>query len=131
MTFGSPRLGFRVFAGCSFCRSPGPRFERVERLGTGCTPVCFAGILKPPGIFPGRRIRPEGSGRAGFNDRQHALMITYRIGQGGRYLWEKIVLTFSALGIDPNVLTAVGFAINLLAAYLFAYGYFRWAGLTV
>lgn len=58
-------------------------------------------------------------------------MITYRIGQGGRYLWEKIVRGFSKLGIDPNVLTAVGFGINLLAAYLFAYGYFRWAGLTV
>ena len=58
-------------------------------------------------------------------------MITYRIGQGGRYLWARIVDTFSALGIDPNVLTAVGFGINVLAVYLFAYGYFRWAGLTV
>src|SRR5579863_4128344 len=58
-------------------------------------------------------------------------MITYRIGQGGRYLWAKIVRAFAAARINPNVLTAVGFAINLLAAYLFAYGYFRWAGLTV
>src|SRR5690349_7273734 len=58
-------------------------------------------------------------------------MITYRIGQGGRYLWEKIVHAFSVLGIDPNLLTAVGFGINMLAAYLFAYGYFRWAGLIV
>ena len=58
-------------------------------------------------------------------------MITYRIGQGGRYLWEKIVRGFSELGVDPNVLTAAGLAINVLAAYLFAYGYFRWAGLTV
>ena len=58
-------------------------------------------------------------------------MITYRIGQGGRYLWAKIVGVFAAAGIDPNVLTAVGFGINVLAAYLFAYGYFRWAGATV
>jgi CDP-diacylglycerol---glycerol-3-phosphate 3-phosphatidyltransferase len=58
-------------------------------------------------------------------------MITFRIGQGGRYLWAKIVRGFAAAGIDPNVLTAVGFGINVLAAYLFAYGYFRWAGATV
>jgi len=58
-------------------------------------------------------------------------MITYQIGQGGRYLWAKIVRGFAAAGIDPNALTAVGFGINVLAAYLFAYGYFRWAGATV
>jgi len=58
-------------------------------------------------------------------------MITYRIGQGGRYLWAKIVRVFAAARINPNVLTAVGFGINVLAAYLFAYGYFRWAGATV
>ena len=58
-------------------------------------------------------------------------MITYRIGQGGRYLWAKIVKVFAAAGINPNVLTAVGFGINVLAAYLFAYGYFRWAGAVV
>jgi CDP-diacylglycerol--glycerol-3-phosphate 3-phosphatidyltransferase len=58
-------------------------------------------------------------------------MITYRIGQGGRYLWAKIVRAFAAAGINPNVLTAVGFGINVLAAYLFAYGYFRWAGAVV
>lgn len=58
-------------------------------------------------------------------------MITYRIGQGGRYLWAKIVEAFAAAHIDPNVLTAIGFGINVFAAYLFAYGYFRWAGATV
>jgi CDP-diacylglycerol---glycerol-3-phosphate 3-phosphatidyltransferase len=58
-------------------------------------------------------------------------MITYRIGQGGRYLWEQIVRAFAASGINPNVLTSIGFAINLFAAYLFAYGYFRWAGATI
>lgn len=58
-------------------------------------------------------------------------MITYRIGQGGRYLWAKIVKAFAAAHINPNVLTAIGFGINVFAAYLFAYGYFRWAGATV
>ena len=58
-------------------------------------------------------------------------MITYRIGQGGRYLWAKIVRVFAAAQINPNVLTAIGFLINVFAAYLFAYGYFRWAGTTV
>jgi CDP-diacylglycerol--glycerol-3-phosphate 3-phosphatidyltransferase len=58
-------------------------------------------------------------------------MITHRIGQGGRYLWAKIVRAFAAAHINPNVLTAIGFGINVFAAYLFAYGYFRWAGATV
>ncbi|HUI42895.1 MAG TPA: CDP-alcohol phosphatidyltransferase family protein [Terriglobia bacterium] len=58
-------------------------------------------------------------------------MITYRIGQGGRFLWAKIVDAFAAAGIDPNLLTVIGFGINVFAAYLFAYGYFRWAGATV
>lgn len=58
-------------------------------------------------------------------------MITHRIGQGGIFLWKKIVDFFAAVGINPNVLTVVGFLINLFAAYLFAYGYFRWAGATV
>ena len=58
-------------------------------------------------------------------------MITYRIGQGGRFLWAKIVRAFAAARINPNVLTGIGFGINVLAAYLFAYGYFRWAGATV
>jgi phosphatidylglycerophosphate synthase len=58
-------------------------------------------------------------------------MITYHIGQGGRFLWAKIVNVFAAAKINPNALTAIGFCINVLAAYLFAYGYFRWAGATV
>jgi len=58
-------------------------------------------------------------------------MITHRIGQGGTFLWRKIVAFFAAVGINPNLLTAVGFLINVFAAYLFAYGYFRWAGATV
>jgi len=58
-------------------------------------------------------------------------MITYRIGQAGRYLWAKIVRVFATARINPNVLTAVGLGINVFAAYLFAYGYFRWAGATV
>src|SRR5215467_15359145 len=58
-------------------------------------------------------------------------MITRRIGQGGVFLWKKIVAGFATLGINPNVLTFIGFCINVFAAYLLAYGYFRWAGLTV
>jgi len=58
-------------------------------------------------------------------------MVTHRIGQGGTFLWKKIVDFFAAVGINPNVLTVVGFLINMFAAYLFAYGYFRWAAATV
>jgi phosphatidylglycerophosphate synthase len=58
-------------------------------------------------------------------------VITHQIGEGGKRLHKLIVRGFAASGVNPNVLTFIGFSINLLAAYLFAYGYFRWAALTV
>ena len=58
-------------------------------------------------------------------------MITHQIGEAGKRLHNLIVRGFAASGVNPNLLTFIGFSINLLAAYLFAYGYFRWAALTV
>ena len=58
-------------------------------------------------------------------------MITHQIGEAGKRLHNLIVRGFATSGVNPNLLTFVGFSINLLAAYLFAYGYFRWAALTV
>ncbi len=58
-------------------------------------------------------------------------MITRKIGEGFWYPYNAIVRGFAAIRINPNILTSIGFAINLVAAYLFAYGYFRWAGGTV
>lgn len=58
-------------------------------------------------------------------------MITYQIGEAGRHIHDAIVRAFAASGVNPNLLTFIGFAINLVAAYLFAYGYFRWAGATI
>jgi CDP-diacylglycerol--glycerol-3-phosphate 3-phosphatidyltransferase len=58
-------------------------------------------------------------------------VITHQIGEAGKRLHNLIVRGFAASGVNPNVLTFIGFSINLLAAYLFAYGYFRWAALTV
>lgn len=58
-------------------------------------------------------------------------MITRQIGQTAKHLHDAIVKAFAASGINPNVLTFIGFAINLLAAYLFAYGFFPWAGATI
>ena len=55
-------------------------------------------------------------------------MITRQIGNTCWYLYDAIVRGFARMGINPNFLTFTGFAINLFAAYLFAYGYFRWAG---
>lgn len=55
-------------------------------------------------------------------------MITRQIGQTLNYVLLAIVRAFAASGINPNVLSVIGFAVTLLAAYLFAYGYFRWAG---
>ena len=58
-------------------------------------------------------------------------MITGKIGDGGGRILDSVVRGFAASGINPNILTFIGFGINLLAAYLFAYGYFRWAAATI
>ncbi|HEV2494283.1 MAG TPA: CDP-alcohol phosphatidyltransferase family protein [Terriglobia bacterium] len=58
-------------------------------------------------------------------------MITKQIGVAFGYLFRAIVTGFAKAGINPNVLTFIGFSINVFAAYLFAYGYFRWAGVAI
>jgi CDP-diacylglycerol---glycerol-3-phosphate 3-phosphatidyltransferase len=58
-------------------------------------------------------------------------MLTRKIGDTLKYVLDAIVRGFAASGINPNFLTFIGFAINCLAAYLFASGYFRWAGATI
>ena len=58
-------------------------------------------------------------------------MISGQIGRFFRVPFDAIVRGFSASGINPNFLTFIGFTINLVAAYLFAAGYFGWAGITI
>jgi len=58
-------------------------------------------------------------------------VITRKIGDTLGRVLDAAVHGFAAAGINPNLLTFIGFGINLLAAYLFAYGYFRWAGATI
>lgn len=58
-------------------------------------------------------------------------MITAKIGQGGKFLFDRIVRAFVSMRINPNFLTLIGLAINGAAAYLFGTGYFRWAGVTI
>jgi CDP-diacylglycerol--glycerol-3-phosphate 3-phosphatidyltransferase len=58
-------------------------------------------------------------------------MVTQRIGDTLKYVLDAIVRAFVRTGVNPNFLTFIGFSINLVAAYLFAYGYFRWAGATI
>ena len=58
-------------------------------------------------------------------------MITHQIGRAGNLAVEAIVRAFAVSRIHPNLLTFIGSAINGLAAYLFAYDYFRWAGATI
>ena len=55
-------------------------------------------------------------------------MLTRKIGDACNLLLKAIVSAFAASHINPNALTVIGFLMNVLAAYLFAYGYFRWAG---
>jgi len=58
-------------------------------------------------------------------------MLTNAIGRACSLLLSAIVRVFVACRINPNALTVFGFLLNLVAAYLFAYGYFRWAGGTI
>ncbi len=58
-------------------------------------------------------------------------MITQRIGQLFRYPFDAVVHFFADIGINPNVLTFIGFSVNLVAAYLFGAGYFGWAGAAI
>ena len=58
-------------------------------------------------------------------------MITRKIGDICWYGYDAIIRSFVKIRINPNILSFTGFAINLVAAYLFAYGYFRWAGVTI
>jgi CDP-diacylglycerol--glycerol-3-phosphate 3-phosphatidyltransferase len=58
-------------------------------------------------------------------------VVSEKIGDTLGRVLDAIVRGFAASGINPNFLTFIGFGINVLAAYLFAYGYFRWAGLTI
>ena len=58
-------------------------------------------------------------------------MVTRKIGDTLQHVLDAIVRGFSASSINPNFLTFIGFAINCLAAYLFAYGFFPWAGATI
>jgi CDP-diacylglycerol---glycerol-3-phosphate 3-phosphatidyltransferase len=58
-------------------------------------------------------------------------MITAKIGQGGKYVFDRIVKAFAHNRVSPNILTGIGLLINLVGAYFFAFGYFRWAGLAI
>ena len=58
-------------------------------------------------------------------------MITREIGRGSQFLLERIVRALSLTKIHPNLLTAIGLAINIVAAVLFARGDFFAAGLVV
>ena len=65
-------------------------------------------------------------------------MVTNQIGRTLGRVVDGIVHLFAASGINPNLLTFIGMAINGVAAYLFAVAstarpdeLFRWAGVTV
>jgi CDP-diacylglycerol--glycerol-3-phosphate 3-phosphatidyltransferase len=58
-------------------------------------------------------------------------MITRGIGDGAQFLLQHIVRALSLSHIHPNMLTAIGLLINVVAAVLFAQGSFFWAGIVV
>ena len=57
--------------------------------------------------------------------------ITGRIGDGGKWVVDRIVGFLAALRVHPNILTLIGLAINVGATVLFAKGMFFWAALVV
>lgn len=56
------------------------------------------------------------------------MTLTRIIGEGARWLLDKIVAALAATGVNPNVLTFVGLLVNIWAALLFARGHFPAAG---
>ncbi len=70
---------------------------------------------------PGERVTLE---RLGF-------MVTRWIGDGSRWLLDKIVGAVAATGINPNFLTFLGLLVNLWAAVLFAKGQFKAAAAVI
>src|SRR6202795_3302356 len=58
-------------------------------------------------------------------------MFTRKIGEGGRWLLEKIVDAVASTGINPNLLTFFGLLVNGWAAVLFAMGKFRSAAMVI
>src|SRR5881397_1245695 len=57
--------------------------------------------------------------------------ISGRIGAGGKWILDSLVVWLSNLRINPNVLTLIGLLINIFAMILFAKGIFLWAGLVI
>src|SRR3990167_9343415 len=58
-------------------------------------------------------------------------MLTRGIGVGSQYILDRLVRALSLTRIHPNLLTAIGLAINIVAAVLFGRGLFLAAGLVV
>ena len=59
------------------------------------------------------------------------MTITRTIGNGGRWLLDKIVSLLAATGVHPDFLTFCGLLVNIGAAVLFAAGEFRWGAVTI
>jgi CDP-diacylglycerol--glycerol-3-phosphate 3-phosphatidyltransferase len=58
-------------------------------------------------------------------------MLTRWIGEGSRWLLDKIVAAIAATGINPNILTSFGLVVNFWAATLFALGRFRFGAAVI
>lgn len=59
------------------------------------------------------------------------MTFTRTIGNGGRWLLDKIVSGLAATGVHPDLLTFFGLLVNIGAAVLFARGNFKWAAVVI
>lgn len=57
--------------------------------------------------------------------------VTGKIGAGGKWIVDSIVIWLSNLRIHPNILTLIGLFINVVACVLFANGVFLLGGLVI
>src|SRR5580658_7708219 len=92
--------------------------ERLRRAALGSQVWQILPHLRPSVPVAYHYFAPAGDDGA-------KLMITRKIGEGGRWLLEKIVDVVASTGINPNLLTFFGLLVNCWAAVLFAIGKFR------
>ncbi len=97
----------------------------------GSMPQCYSSVAPAVDSRYHKRDPKITARGAWFYDPASMLPITGQIGRAAKYLFDAIVRWFAARGVNPNVLTFIGFAINLVATCLFAYGYFLLAGCAI
>src|SRR5260370_39187260 len=97
--------------------------------GTGLRPGSMLLPLRHRAAQHARRLRLSGgvsydAGPGESGSKVSGSMLTRGIGEGSKWLLDKIVAAMAATGINPNLLTFLGLVVNFIAAAFFAVGRF-------